>query len=152
MLWTNGIAGSLKEAPHTTSAATFSLFFRRGDPFPGTPALTVSIVCEKAEISYVLPSGTALLALKPGDPITIKIHRFDTNEVEDVHWEFTAEQKEVPIRARDVMTCLYAFADGLDAATRNNEGERGWVSLEDAADRARLIESFLSNWEEAGAQ
>ena len=99
-----------------------------------------------------MPSGTALLALKPGDPISIKTHHFDTNEVEEVPWEFTAEQKEVPIRARDVMTCLYAFADGLDAAKRHEEGERGWVSLEDAADRARLIESFLAKWEEAGAQ
>ena len=92
------------------------------------------------------------MAVKPDDPVTITIHHFDTDKLEDIPWEFTAEQNEVPIRARGVMTCLYAFADGLDAATRNDEGERGWVSLEDAADRARLIESFLTKWEDSGAQ
>ncbi|KAF2652016.1 putative oxidoreductase [Lophiostoma macrostomum CBS 122681] len=144
--------GSLKKAPHTASAATLSLFFRRGGPFPGTPALTLSIALEKGEIRYVVPSGLALMSAKPDEPVTITIHNFDTDKTEDVPWEYTSEQKEVNDRAKGVLTCLYAFADGLDAATRNEEGERGWVSLEDAADRARLIESFLKRWEESGAQ
>lgn len=74
------------------------------------------------------------------EPITIRIHRFATDEVEDVEWAWSKEQEEVGVPARNVMTVLYAFADGKP------EGD-GWVSIEDAAKRARWIESLFQEWD-----
>jgi len=70
--------------------------------------------------------------------VTIQLHRFDTDKVEEIAWDWTGLQKEVPIRARTVLSCLYAFADGVE------EG-KGWVGIEDAARRADQIEGWLKN-------
>jgi hypothetical protein len=68
--------------------------------------------------------------------VTIQLHHFDTDRVEDIEWDWNSLQKEVPIRARTVLSCLYAFADGVQ------EGD-GWVGIEDAASRAEQIEGWL---------
>ncbi|KAK7184948.1 hypothetical protein DPSP01_002777 [Paraphaeosphaeria sporulosa] len=122
-----------------SSSATFSYLFRRGQPFPGTPALTWTINLEYGEIRLVSPSG---LSLELGEPATIHVHWFDSNEVEEVKWEWDAEQATLPPSARNVISTLVAFAD------RKAPGD-GWVSLEDAANRARLIEGFLAEWEKS---
>jgi hypothetical protein len=56
--------------------------------------------------------------------------------VEIIGWDWSDMQKEIPIVGRDVMGCLFAFADG-------NEEGNGWVGLGDAARYAQTIESFL---------
>ncbi|KAF2449994.1 putative oxidoreductase [Karstenula rhodostoma CBS 690.94] len=121
------------------SSATLSYLFRRGQPFPGTPALTWTINFEHGEIRLVSPSG---LNLELGEPVTIHVHWFDSDEVEEVKWEWNAEQTAIPPSARNVINTLVAFAD------RKAPGD-GWVSLEDAANRARLIEGFLAEWEKS---
>jgi hypothetical protein len=70
------------------------------------------------------------------EPVTIHVHKFDTDAVEEAHWDWSDLQKEVPVIGRSVMSSLYAFADGL------GEGE-GWVGIEDAAKRAKQIEGWL---------
>lgn len=131
--------GALQPSPQTATSATLSFLFRRGQPFPGTPSLSWTINCEYGEIRLVSPSGLALQASAYDEPVTIHIHWFEDDRVEDVKFEWSKEQEEVPIPARSVMRSLYAFADGKE------EGD-GWVSLEDAARRARQIEGFLAEW------
>ncbi|KAL5380836.1 hypothetical protein PMIN02_010501 [Paraphaeosphaeria minitans] len=121
------------------SSATLSYLFRRGQPFPGTPALTWTINLEHGELRFLSHSG---LNLETGDPATIHVHWFDSNEVEEVKWDWNAEQAALPPSARNVISTLVAFAD------RKAPGD-GWVSLEDAASRARLIEGFLDEWEKS---
>ncbi|KAJ4360906.1 uncharacterized protein N0V89_001475 [Didymosphaeria variabile] len=121
------------------SNATLSYLFRRGQQFPGTPALTWTINLEHGEIRLVSQSG---LNLELGEPASIHVHWFDNDKVEEVKWEWNAEQAALPPSARNVINTLIAFAD------RKAPGD-GWVSIEDAADRARLMESFLAEWEES---
>lgn len=72
------------------------------------------------------------------------MHWFDSDEVEEVKWEWSGEQAALPPSARNVINTLVAFADGKVPGD-------GWVDIEDAENRARLIESFLAEWEESQA-
>lgn len=71
------------------------------------------------------------------DGVSIQVHHFDTNEVEDVKWAWNERQQELPLLARGVSEALYAFAEGRE------EGD-GWAGVESAAKRARLIDGFLN--------
>ncbi|RMZ67576.1 oxidoreductase family [Pyrenophora seminiperda CCB06] len=128
--------GKIVPSSRTATNATLSGYFRRGPPFPNTPALTWSINCEHGEIRITSVTSMSLQAFENDGPAAIQIHYFENDEVEEVEWDWSEMQKEVPILARDVMTCLYAFADG------KNE-EDGWVGIEDAANYARMINRFL---------
>jgi hypothetical protein len=129
--------GALAPSPLAAPNATLSLLFRRGQPFPGDPPLVWNINCEHGEIRLVSPSGTGLQASGATD-VSIKVHHYDTDEVEDVSWAWSERQQELPLMARTVSECLYAFAEG------KGEGD-GWVGIESAAVRARLIEQFLDS-------
>lgn len=126
-------------SPHASENATLNYLFRRGQPFPGTPVLDWRINFEKGEARLSSVKATGLEA----DPseILIQIHHFDTDEVENIPWEWSEEQKQVPYSARNVLSSLFAFADGKEAV-------EGWVSVEDAARRAEQIEGWLrsSGW------
>lgn len=76
--------------------------------------------------------------------MSIQIHHYETGEVEDVSWDWTEEQKAVPVRARAVQTVLYAYADAKQTATPNTN--KGWVDIEDAAARATQIQSWLEDF------
>lgn len=115
-----------------------SFYFRRGQPFPGTPSFDWRINFDMGEIRLLSPSGLALEAGADDKPVTIQVHYFDTDKVEEILWDWNDLQREVPVSARNVMTNLYAFADGAE------EGE-GWVGLEDAARRAEQIEGWLKD-------
>ena len=101
------------------SSATFSYLFRRGQPFPGDPALSWSINLEHGEIRLVSTSG---LNLETGAPATIHVHWFDNDQVEEVKWEWNEEFAELPGSARNVISTLVAFAEG------RAEGD-GWVGI-----------------------
>lgn len=119
------------------SSATISYLYRRGPPFPGTPPLTWTINMEFGEIRLISSSG---LNLETGEPASIHVHWFDSDEVEEVKWNWSQEQEQLPPSARNIFPTLLAFADG-------NAAGDGWVSIEDAANRAGLIESMLVGWE-----
>jgi hypothetical protein len=72
--------------------------------------------------------------------VIIKLHRFDTDKVEELKWEWAADQLEVPDSAKGVQTCLWAFADGKE------EGD-GWIGIEKARERAVLLDGMLRRWE-----
>lgn len=74
------------------------------------------------------------------EPLTIKIHDFETDTVSDVEWDWSDEEKKVPVAGRGVLDCLYAFA----SSSRADGGlDQGFVGLEDAAKRARQIWSWM---------
>jgi predicted dehydrogenase len=130
------VHGALAASDLAVEGATLQFSFRRGQPFPGQPALVWTINCERGEIRLVSQDGISLQA-SGGEKVTIQVHHFDTDEVEDVPWAWNERQSELPLLARAVSECLYAFAEGKE------EGD-GWTGLESAAARARLIEQFLS--------
>jgi hypothetical protein len=131
------VHGALAPSSVAAPDATLSISFRRGQPFPGTAPLVWTINCELGEIQLVSPSGTALQA-SAGDDVSIRVHHFDTDKVEDISWAWKDRQQDLPIMARSVSECLYAFAEGRE------EGE-GWAGIESAAVRAGMIEQFLSS-------
>jgi hypothetical protein len=128
-------SGRVKSA-HAAENATLVFSFRRGQPFPGTPPLEWRINFEKGEVRLVSPSGTSLGTSETDEPVTIQLHDYQTDKVEDVPYDWSDVQKEVPVKSRPIQTTIYAFADGVA------EGE-GWVSIEDAARRAEQIEGWL---------
>lgn len=128
--------GALVSSPLSAPGATLSLSFRRGQPFPGTPSLTWTINCERGEIRLVSPTGIALQASAYDSPVTIHVHHYETDQVDEVEWSWSERQHELPVLARCVSECLYAFADG------RAEGD-GWVGIESAARRARTIEKLI---------
>jgi hypothetical protein len=130
----SALASSLQSVP----GATLSFFFRRGQPFPGTPSLVWTINCERGEIRLVSPSGIALQASASDESVMIQVHHFETDEVEDVKWGWNERQLELPLLSKSVSECLYAFAEG------HEEGD-GWAGIESAARRARLIEQILTS-------
>lgn len=109
-------------------------YFARGQPFPGDPSLSWTLNCEAGAIRLSAPAGISLQADAYQNPATISIHRYATDTVEAVEWAWSEEQLEVPVKARSVQRTLIDFAKG------NREG---YVSLEDAAGRARQLARWL---------
>lgn len=132
--------GTLASTDIAATNATLSFNFRRGQPFPGTPSLQWTINCERGEIRIVSPSTTTLEPQDTDEPVSIMVHVFETNEVKECQLRWESQLLELPIMARSVARSLYAFAD------RRPEGD-GWTGIESAAQRARLIDSFLNPFE-----
>ncbi|KAL4934334.1 Gfo/Idh/MocA family protein [Aspergillus undulatus] len=128
--------GTLPESDHVSQGASLITYFARGQPYPGDPALTWTLTGERGAIRLVAPSGTSLQADAYAEPVTISVHRFDTDQVEKVPWDWSADQKEVAIRGRSVLSCLYSIGEGKDE----------YVSLEDAARRARQVLGWLDSF------
>jgi hypothetical protein len=128
----------LQQAPHTADDATLSFIFRRGQPFPGTPSVTWTLNFQYGEIKVQSPNS-GFFDADPSDEkkVIFQIHHYENDKVEDVEWGWSTEQTALPLMARPVSSTLYSFADGRDAGD-------GWVSVEDAAKRAVLIERLLN--------
>ena len=112
-----------------------SIRFRRGQPYKEEPSLLWHINCEKGEIRLRSMTGASIQASGYDVPPQIQIHDFETDEIKNVTWTWNHEQEALPVPARAVMHCLYAFA----------EGKADWVDLEEAAIRAEQIEAWLSD-------
>ncbi|KAF2267238.1 putative oxidoreductase [Lojkania enalia] len=130
--------GSFEQSLITAPSATLSLLLRRGQPFPGTPALSWSINLEKGELRLIGPSNASLTWGSKGG-VSIQIHHYETDELEDVAWTLGENEREMSEAVVNISRVLYAFADGKP------EGE-GWLGLEEAARRAEQINSFLEEW------
>jgi predicted dehydrogenase len=128
----------LKPSPHTVDDATLSFIFRRGQTFPGTPSVTWALNFQYGEIRVQsLASGFFDADRSDEKKVTAQIHHHENDNIEDIEWAWSAEQSALPLMSRPVSSTLYAFADGRDAGD-------GWVSIEDAAKRAVLIEKLLN--------
>ncbi|CAI6333032.1 unnamed protein product [Periconia digitata] len=123
-----------------SSSATLTYLFRRGQPFPGTPVLVWTINCEFGEIRLVSPSTLSFGASPNDEPITIHIHWFENDKVEEIEWQWGEAEQQLPIPARTVFRSLMAFGEGKDSS-------EGWVDIKDAQKRAHQIEGWLQEWE-----
>lgn len=126
-----------------SSSATFTYFFRRGQPFPGRPSLEWTINCEFGEVRLVSPSTLSFGTSNKDEPITIHVHWFEEDKVEEVKWQWSEEEEELPVIARTVFRSLVAFGEGKDSVD-------GWVDIKDAQSRAHQLEGFLRQWESQG--
>ncbi|KAF5667808.1 GAL80-like transcription co-repressor [Fusarium heterosporum] len=130
--------GTLKESKIAQKDASVLIRFRRGQPFPGDPHLTITINGEKGEIRLRVLGGTALHATSYSKPVVIEVHDFVTDSVEEVDWKWQDWQEELPIVSRSVANVYDSFADG------NGEG---LVSFEDALLRHEQLEGLLKEWD-----
>jgi hypothetical protein len=137
MIGANSKQGSLPESPHVRANASLIAYFHRGQPYPGDPSLTWTLTGETGTIRLTAPAGISLQADAYAEPVTIAVHQFDTDKVDQVLWTWSERQMEVPIPARSVHHSLLSFA---------NRDESGYVSLEDAARRAEQIAGWLEGW------
>ncbi|RAK95365.1 Gfo/Idh/MocA family protein [Aspergillus ibericus CBS 121593] len=125
-----GLHGSLPESPYTVPGASLMAYFARSQTYPGDPLLSWTLSCELGTIRLVAPAGVSL-----HDPsTTISVHHRATDKVDEIEWTWSKEQFEVPEKARSVQRSLINFAARVP---------EGYVSLEDAAVRARQIARWL---------
>ncbi|PWY90370.1 NAD(P)-binding protein [Aspergillus sclerotioniger CBS 115572] len=122
--------GTLAESPYTVPGASLLACFARSQPYPGDPLLSWTLNCESGSIRLTAPAGISLHG-----PSTISVHHHASDTVEEIEWTWSKEQSEVPAKARSVQRSLINFAVG---------NPEGYVSLEDAAGRARQIARWLN--------
>ncbi|KAJ5798915.1 uncharacterized protein N7503_006420 [Penicillium pulvis] len=129
--------GSLPESSHVRANASLIAYFHRGQPYPGDPSLSWTLTGETGTIRLTAPAGISLQADAYAEPVTIAVHQFDTDKLDQVSWDWSERQVQVPVPARSVLHSLISFG---------NKDESGYVSLEDAARRAEQIEGWLKDW------
>ena len=130
---------TLQESATVQRGAVLFTRFRRGQPFPGEPALVWTINGEKGELRIVARGGTALHANAYTDEVTFEIHNFETDEVQPVEWSWQPWQEELPYIARSVGALYEAFADGRTGVD--------YPSFKDALRRHEQLENLLLSFE-----
>jgi hypothetical protein len=115
--------------------------FRRGQPFPGEPALEWTINGEKGEIRIISPQTTFLQVGDPSAPRTIEIHDFETNAVDKVEWDWEAWQKDLPYQARSIGTLYEEFA-----AVKAGGAKESYATFDVAATRHEQLDGLLAEW------
>ncbi|UNI24960.1 hypothetical protein JDV02_010673 [Purpureocillium takamizusanense] len=140
------------------SAPSVLISYRRGQPFPGTPAFVWTINGERGEIRLTAPGGPTLQSstYAHGTRVTIEVHDFAGRSVsggggggsggggsggnggdvvESVPWEWEAWQGALPVPARNVARIYEDFAEG-----------RATPSGEDALKRHVQLGEILRAW------
>ena len=126
---------TLPESSFVAKNATLLTRFRRGQPFPGEPQLVWTINGEKGEIR-VVSEGTAALQVLLGAKKPIpQVHDFQSNEVQEVEWEYLDWQEELPMASRNIGSMYEAWADG-----------KGYPTFDDAVVRHEQLEALLGDW------
>ncbi|KAF4426515.1 transcription co-repressor GAL80 [Fusarium acutatum] len=132
--------GRLSESPTAQKDAAVLVRFRRGQPFPGSPHLSIAIAGEKGEIRVQVFTGTTLHGASAYEkPVVIEVHDFERDVVEKVEWKWEEWQQDIPLLARGVAAVYEAFAEGE---------EDGLVSFEEALKRHEQLEGLLGQWDE----
>ncbi|KAF5253596.1 hypothetical protein FANTH_1523 [Fusarium anthophilum] len=132
--------GRLSESPTAQKDAAVLVRFRRGQPFPGSPHLSIAIAGEKGEIRVQVFTGTTLHGASAYEkPVVVEVHDFERDVVEKVEWKWEEWQQDIPLLARGVAAVYEAFADGE---------EDGLVSFEEALKRHEQLEGLLGQWDE----
>lgn len=105
------ITGSLQASEYVNSGATVHFRCRRGQPFKGEDPLVWSVNGEKGEIRLRASGGMSIGAAAHAQPITIEVHDFDTDEVQNIEWSWQGRE-ELDVSARMVGALYEAFAAG----------------------------------------
>lgn len=135
------VSGKWDESSITQKNATLHYRFRRGQPFPGEPALEWTINGEKGEIRVISPVNTFIQVGDPSAPRVIEVHDFETNKVEKVEWDYEDWQKELPFQARVIGALYEDFAE-----VKRTGGKEKYVTFETAARRHEQLDRLLSEW------
>lgn len=133
------IDGTLAASQIATEGANVLFRFRRGQQFPGDPALSWTINGEKGEIRLQAFGGSSLHAGSYGAPVTIEVHDFASDQVQKSEWSWQSWQEELAIVGRSVGVLYDKFAEG--------EFE-GAPSFETAMVRHEQLATVLAGWDE----
>jgi predicted dehydrogenase len=129
------IHGSLQSSLFNSNNASLDIHFQVGPPFPGTTAFTWTINGEKGAIQLSSQLGP-LLQYEEEDEIPIKLHDFETDQVEKVKWGWTVWQKGIASRGRNVAMTYDLFFKG-------REKEAGIADFESAVRRHGWLDGVL---------
>ncbi|KAF7319873.1 GFO-IDH-MocA domain-containing protein [Mycena kentingensis (nom. inval.)] len=105
------VNGALQESETTQKDAPVSIRIRQGQQWPGEPCFVLSINGEKGELRVTAEGGMSL-ALAYSKPMTIQVHDFAADEVEEISWDWEDWQKELPVAARGIGALYEAYAAG----------------------------------------
>lgn len=133
------INGTLAASQVAADGANVLFRFRRGQPFPGDPALSWTINGEKGEIRLQAFGGSSLHANSYTAPLTIEVHDFASDQVQKIDWSWQSWQEDLAIVGRSVGVLYDKFADGV---------VEGAPSFETALVRHEQIASALAGWDE----
>ncbi|KAI0132034.1 hypothetical protein BJ170DRAFT_228189 [Xylariales sp. AK1849] len=131
------VIGSLPESETTVKGATLHIRYRRGQSFKGEPPLVWTINGEKGEIRLIATGGPTINASSHGEPLTIDVHEFETDEVQKVDWDWGAHA-ELPVLARNIAALYEAYAAG-DATQ--------YAGFEHAAKRHTQLDDMLTQFD-----
>ncbi len=135
------VSGKWNESSITQKNATLHYRFRRGQPFPGEPALEWTINGEKGEIRVISPANTFIQVGDAAAPRIIEVHDHEIDKVEKVEWDYEDWQKELPIQARVIGRLYEDFAE-----VKRTGAKEKYVTFQSAARRHEQLESLLSEW------
>ncbi|RFU74812.1 oxidoreductase family [Trichoderma arundinaceum] len=133
------INGTLAASQIAADGANVLFRFRRGQQFLGEPALSWSINGEKGEIRLQAFGGSSLHANSYNAPVTIEVHDFASDKLEQVDWNWQGWQEELPVVARSVGVLYEKFADGVF---------EGAPTFETALFRHEQLGTVLAGWDE----
>ncbi|KAK3693134.1 hypothetical protein B0T22DRAFT_400902 [Podospora appendiculata] len=130
--------GTLPESATTPTqkGATLHFRFRRGQTFPGDPAVVWTINGEKGEIRVLSPEVAALQVGSNEQPIVVEVHDFATDTVDRIPWAWDEPVAGLPMASRNVGLLYEAFAKG-----------EGYPTFEDAVARHVQLDGLLASWE-----
>lgn len=134
------VSGRWDETGITQQDAPLHYRFRRGQPFPGEPALEWTIHGEKGEIRVISPDNT-FISVGDSSPRIIEVHDFKTDTVHKVEWDWEDWQNELPIPARNIGAVYEAFAEAKENGT-----QPGYVTFDEAVRRHEQLEGMLAGW------
>ncbi|KAK3350341.1 hypothetical protein B0T25DRAFT_263861 [Lasiosphaeria hispida] len=135
------VVGPVEGPEYVEQGATLSFRLRRGQQFPGDPALVWSINGEKGEIRVMSPA--AVMSIQVGNdanPPVIEVHDFETDTVDRIEWEWADWQKTLPSPARNIGQLYEEYAEGLKG------GKVRYATFADALARHEQLERFLEHW------
>ncbi|KAK2021272.1 oxidoreductase family protein [Colletotrichum zoysiae] len=140
--------GALRGRRDVVEGATLAVRFRNGPPFKGRPAFVWRIVGERGEVEVVSPSGPYLHSDSYGEPVAIRVHDHESDEVEEVAWDWEGWQKGLPVRARSVGEVYERFARWAEAGRGDVEEDGRWPTVQDAVLRMRELDTMLRGFDE----
>ena len=136
------VSGKWDESNITQKHATLHYRFRRGQPFPGEPALEWTISGERGEIRIVSPQTAFIQVGDPSFPRIIEVHNFETDQVETLEWDWETWQQELPFPARNIGRLYEDFA-----AVKGAGLEEKYLNFDAAAARHAQLDQLVSEWQ-----
>jgi len=141
LVTTHGALNGEKE--YVKEGATLDVRFRIGPSFKGQPAFTWIITGEDGEILVIAPSGPHLNSDSYGQPVTIQVHNFKTDRIENEEWDWQPYQKDLLTRGRSIAELYDRYAEWVEDGCGSVREGRQWPTLEDAMRRAKEIDELL---------